>query len=122
MYIIDRWIGELYLTTPTSIVERLKQAAADPKNHQYLSYEGLLSFRQTVAAWYKRRFGVGLDPTSEVLTLIGSKEGIGHIPLAFVDRGDVGLVPSPGYPVYPVAPNFAGGVAHLMPLGKKNRL
>ena len=120
MDIINLGIGDPDLPTPAPIVERLKQAAADPKNHQYPSYEGLLSFRQTVAAWYKRRFGVGLDPTSEVLTLIGSKEGIGHIPLAFVDRGDVVLVPSPGYPVYPVATSFAGGVAHLMPLVKKN--
>ncbi|MGH7209755.1 MAG: LL-diaminopimelate aminotransferase [Nitrospiraceae bacterium] len=120
MDIIDLGIGDPDLPTPAPIIERLKQAAADPKNHQYPSYEGLLSFRQAVAAWYKRRFGVVLDPTSEVLTLIGSKEGIGHIPLAFVDPGDVVLVPSPGYPVYPVATGFAGGVAHLMPLVKQN--
>ncbi|MGH7251021.1 MAG: LL-diaminopimelate aminotransferase [Nitrospiraceae bacterium] len=120
MDIINLGIGDPDLPTPAPIIERLKQAAADPKNHQYPSYEGLLSFRQAVAAWYKRRFGVLLDPTSEVLTLIGSKEGIGHVPLAFVNPGDVVLVPSPGYPVYPVATGFAGGVAHLMPLTKKN--
>src|SRR2546426_9316253 len=107
--IINLGIGDPDLPTPAPIIERLKQAAADPKNHQYPSYEGLLSFRRAVVAWYKRRFGVVLDPTSEVLTLIGSKEGIGHIPLAFVDPGDVVLVPSPGYPVYPVATSFAGG-------------
>lgn len=120
MDIINLGIGDPDLPTPAPIVERLKQAAADPKNHQYPSYEGLLSFRQAVAAWYKGRFGMLLDPVSEVLTLIGSKEGIGHIPLAFVDPGDVVLVPSPGYPVYPVATGFAGGVAHLMPLVKQN--
>lgn len=118
--IINLGIGDPDLPTPPPIVERLKQAAADPKNHQYPSYEGLLSFRQAVAGWYRRRFDVSLDPATEVLTLIGSKEGIGHVPLAFVDPGDIVLVPSPGYPVYPVATGFAGGVPHLMPLLKQN--
>ncbi|MBM4122816.1 MAG: LL-diaminopimelate aminotransferase [Nitrospira sp.] len=118
--IINLGIGDPDLPTPAPIIERLKQAAADPKNHQYPSYEGLLSFRQAVAGWYKRRFGVALDPASEVLTLIGSKEGIGHVPLAFINPGDIVLVPSPGYPVYPVATGFAGGVSHIMPLLKKN--
>ncbi len=80
----------------------------------------MLSFRKAVADWYTRRFHVTLDPAHEVLTLIGSKEGIGHIPLAFVDPGDIVLVPSPGYPVYPVGTSFAGGVSHLMPLTKQN--
>ncbi|HXF93077.1 MAG TPA: LL-diaminopimelate aminotransferase [Nitrospiraceae bacterium] len=118
--IINLGVGDPDLPTPAPIIERLKQAAADPKNHQYPSYEGLLSFRQAVAGWYKRRFGVMLDPASEVLTLIGSKEGIGHVPLAFVDPGDVVLVPSPGYPVYPVGTTFAGGVPYMMPLTKQN--
>jgi len=117
--IINLGIGDPDLPTPKPIIDALSRAAADPKNHQYPSYEGLLSFRKAVADWYRRRFNVTLDPASEVLTLIGSKEGIGHIPLAFVDRGDVVLVPSPGYPVYPVATSFAGGKAHLMPLTKK---
>jgi len=89
------------------IVESLGRAAKDPKHHQYPSYEGMLSFRKAVADWYKRRFNVTLDPASEVLTLIGSKEGIGHIPLAFINPGDIVLVPSPGYPVYPVGTSFA---------------
>ncbi len=118
--IINLGIGDPDLPTPTPIIERLKQAAADPKNHQYPSYEGLLSFRQAIANWYQRRFGVTLDPMSEVLGLIGSKEGIGHVPLAFVDPGDIVLVPSPGYPVFPVGTTFAGGVPHLMPLLKQN--
>ncbi len=117
--IINLGIGDPDLPTPKPIIDALARAAADPKNHQYPSYEGMLSFRKAVAGWYQRRFNVTLDPASEVLTLIGSKEGIGHIPLAFVDKGDVVLVPSPGYPVYPVATNFAGGKVHLMPLTKK---
>ncbi len=73
----------------------------------------MFSYRQAVARWYKRRFNVELDPEKEVLSLIGSKEGIGHIPLAFIDPGDIVLVPSPGYPVYPVGTKFAGGVPYL---------
>ena len=80
----------------------------------------MLSFRTAVADWYKRRFHVTADPASEVVTLIGSKEGIGHVPMAFIDPGDVVLVPSPGYPVYPVAAEFAGGTVYEMPLVKHN--
>ena len=80
----------------------------------------MLSFRTAVSRWYKKRFEVTADPATEVLTLIGSKEGIGHVPLAFIDPGDVVLVPSPGYPVYPVAASFAGGRPFNMPLLKQN--
>jgi LL-diaminopimelate aminotransferase len=118
--IINLGIGDPDLPTPAPIVERLRQEAGNSKHHQYPSYEGMLSFRQAVADWYKRRFGVALDPADEVLTLIGSKEGIGHVPLAFVDPGDIVLVPSPGYPVYPVGTSFAGGVPYVMPLTKAN--
>ncbi len=118
--IISLGIGDPDLPTPAPIIDRLAQAAADPKNHQYPSYDGLLAFRQAVARWYKRRFSVALDPAAEVLTLIGSKEGIGHVPLAFVDPGDVVLCPSPGYPVYPVGTSFAGGTPFVMPLTKVN--
>ena len=104
--IINLGIGDPDLPTPAPIIESLGKAAKNPKHHQYPSYEGMLSFRKAVADWYKRRFNVTLDPAYEVLTLIGSKEGIGHIPLAFVDPGDVVLVPSPGYPVYPVGTSF----------------
>ncbi|CUS35447.1 LL-diaminopimelate aminotransferase [Candidatus Nitrospira nitrificans] len=118
--IINLGIGDPDLPTPAPIIDSLAKAAKDPKHHQYPSYEGMLSFRKAVADWYKRRFKVTLDPTSEVLTLIGSKEGIGHIHLAFVDPGDIVLVPSPGYPVYPVGTGFSGGVSHIMPLTKAN--
>lgn len=118
--IINLGIGDPDLPTPAPIVERMQQEAANPKHHQYPSYEGMLRFRQAVADWYKWRFGVSLDPANEVLTLIGSKEGIGHVPLAFVDPGDVVLVPSPGYPVYPVGTSFAGGVPYFMPVTQAN--
>ena len=118
--IINLGIGDPDLPTPAPIIESLALAAKNPKHHQYPSYEGMLSFRTAVADWYKRRFKVTLNPTDEVLTLIGSKEGIGHIHLALVDPGDIVLVPSPGYPVYPVGTAFCGGVSHLMPLTKAN--
>ena len=118
--IINLGIGDPDLPTPAPIIESLAQAAKNPKHHQYPSYEGMLTFRKAVADWYNRRFNVTLDPANEVLTLIGSKEGIGHIHLAFIDPGDVVLVPSPGYPVYPVGTSFCGGVSHIMPLTKAN--
>lgn len=118
--IINLGVGDPDLPTPAPIIERLRDAAADPAHHQYPSYDGMLSFRTAVANWYKKRFHVTVDPMSEVLTLIGSKEGIAHVPMAFVDPGDVVLVPSPGYPVYPVAAGFAGGTAYEMPLVKQH--
>jgi LL-diaminopimelate aminotransferase len=118
--IINLGVGDPDLPTPTAIVKRLQTAAEDSRNHQYPSYEGLLIFRQAVARWYQKRFGVNLDPATEVLTLIGSKEGIGHFPLAFINPGDVALIPNPGYPVYHAGTLFAGGRSYFMPLLKKN--
>ena len=100
--VIDLGIGDPDLPTPKLIIERLKIAAENPKNHRYPSYEGMIEFRTAVAQWFERRFDVKLDPQTEVLSLIGSKEGIAHIPLAFVNPGDYVLVPTPGYPVYRV--------------------
>lgn len=119
MDIINLGIGDPDLPTPPHIVARMQEAAADPRYHQYPSYEGMLSFRQAVADWYSKRFGVTLDPQTEVLSLIGSKEGIGHIPLAFVDPGDVVLVPDPGYPVYQAGTVFADGIPYFMPLTRE---
>ncbi len=118
--LIDLGIGDPDLPTPKLIIERLKKAAENPKNHRYPSYEGMIEFRRAVAQWYERRFGIKLDPETEVLSLIGSKEGIAHIPLAFVDPGDIVLVPSPGYPVYRVSTLFAGGTPYFLPLRKEN--
>jgi LL-diaminopimelate aminotransferase len=118
--LIDLSIGDPDIPTPGHIVEAMKTAVGKAEHHRYPSYEGMLSFREAVAGWYKRRFDVALDPATEALSLIGSKEGIGHIPLAFVEPGDTVLVPSPGYPVYPVSVMFAGGESCLMPLREEN--
>ena len=118
--VIDLSIGDPDIPTPSHIIEAMKTAVQKPVHHRYPSYEGMLSYREAVAGWYKRRFNVALDPKAEVLSLIGSKEGIGHVPLAFINPGDVVLVPSPGYPVYPVGTLFAGGEAYLMPLREEN--
>jgi LL-diaminopimelate aminotransferase len=121
MDLIDLGIGDPDIPTPKRIIDRLTEAAQDAINHRYPAYEGMLDFRQAVADWYKKRFHVSLDPRTEVLTLIGSKEGIAHIPLAFVDPGHYVLVPSPGYPVYRVSTLFAGGTPHFMDLKRENQ-
>jgi LL-diaminopimelate aminotransferase len=118
--LIDLSIGDPDIPTPVQIVKAMQKAVENPVHHRYPSYEGMLSFRQAVAKWYKRRFQVNIDPGTEVLSLIGSKEGIGHIPLAFVNPGDTVLVPSPGYPVYPIGTLFAGGNSYFMPLKEEH--
>jgi LL-diaminopimelate aminotransferase len=118
--VIDLSVGDPDLPTPDHIVQALKQAANDSSNHQYPSYEGKLAFRNAVADWYKKTFDIDLDPKNEVLTLIGSKEGIAHAPLAFINPGDVALVPDPAYPVYATATAFAGGEPAIMPLLREN--
>jgi LL-diaminopimelate aminotransferase len=118
--LIDLSIGDPDIPTPSKIVNAMKKAVENPVNHRYPSYEGMLSFREAVAKWYKKRFGAKLNPRTEVLSLIGSKEGIGHIPLAFVNSGDSVLVPSPGYPVYSTGTQFAGGKSYIMPLKEEN--
>lgn len=115
--VIDLGVGDPDLPTPQHIVEALSKAAADPANHRYPSYSGMGDFKVSVARWYKRRFAVELDPETEVVSLIGSKEGIAHIPLAFVDPGETVIVPDPGYPVYQAATVFAEGIPWLLPLG-----
>ena len=116
MDLVDLGIGDPDLPTPPHVIEALHRAARDPKNHRYPDYEGLLTFREAAAGWYHARFGVSLDPATEVLTLIGSKEGTAHMPLAFVNPGDVVLVPDPGYPVYAAGTWFAGGEPYFLPL------
>ncbi|MEN8262996.1 MAG: LL-diaminopimelate aminotransferase [Nitrospirota bacterium] len=118
--LIDLSIGDPDTPTPKHIVEAMRKAVQNPAHHQYPSYAGMLSFRQAVADWYKKRFNVSLNPKTEIVSLIGSKEGIGHMPLAFVNPGDYVLMSSPGYPVYPVATLFAEGKSHEMPLLEKN--
>lgn len=118
--LIDFGIGDPDLPTPPHIVKRMQEATANPKNHQYPSYEGMPAFRKAVADWYAKRFGVDLDPDQEVVTLIGSKEGIAHLPWVYVQEGDVALIPSPGYPVYKITTLLAGGTPYIMPLLEEN--
>jgi LL-diaminopimelate aminotransferase len=119
--IIDLGVGDPDLPTPAHIIEALKKAADNPSHHRYPSYSGMNDFKEAVAQWYQERFGVELDPKTEVVSLIGSKEGIAHFPLAFINPGDVALVPTPAYPVYHIAILFAGGESFFMPLLSENR-
>ncbi|HEV8571721.1 MAG TPA: LL-diaminopimelate aminotransferase [Actinomycetota bacterium] len=114
--VISLGIGDPDQPTPRHVVDAAKEAADDPSTHRYPSYTGMPEFRQTVAEWYLKRFGVELDPDTEVQPLIGSKEGLGHLSLAFVDPGDEALVPDPGYPVYGVGTMLAGGTPVPLPL------
>lgn len=116
--VIDFGVGDPDRPTPKFIIDRAAQTIYDPKNHRYPYDAGYPEFKQAAADWFAKRFGVPLDPTAEILTLIGSKEGLGHLPLAVINPGDVGLVPTPGYPVYHAATLFAGGVPHAMPLAE----
>jgi LL-diaminopimelate aminotransferase len=119
--IIDLGVGDPDLPTPPHIIEALKEAAADPANHRYPSYSGMHDFNAAVARCYKQRFDVDLDAGNEVVTLIGSKEGLAHVPLAFINPGDRALVPSPAYPVYSIGTQFAGGEPYFMDLVKPNQ-
>lgn len=114
--VIDLGIGDPDMPTPPHIVEAMKISLDNPDRHKYPSYEGMLSFRKAAADWYRRTMNVNLDPDDEVLTLIGSKEGIAHIPLAFLNPGDVSLVPDPGYPVYNIGSILASARPLKMPL------
>lgn len=118
--VISLGIGDPDLPTPDFIIEALYEGAKKPVNHQYPSYVGMLTYREAVADWYKERFNVDLDPASEVVSLIGSKEGIAHFPLAYINPGDLALVATPNYPVYGIATNFAGGEVEYLPLLEEN--
>jgi len=118
--IISFAIGDPDLPTPSHIIEYMCQAAHDPVNHRYPETAGLPELRQAIAEWYERRFGVLLDPTREVLPLIGSKEGIGHMALCFIEPGDIALVPDPGYPPFSMGTILAGGEPYSMPLREEN--
>ncbi|MGZ8606457.1 MAG: LL-diaminopimelate aminotransferase [Actinomycetota bacterium] len=114
--VISLGVGDPDLPTPPHIVEAMREAVLDPATHQYPSYAGSLEFRTAVATWYRSRFGVELDPATEVMALVGSKEGIGHVAFAYVDDGDEALIPDPGYPVYGVSTRLAGGTPVSLPM------
>ncbi len=118
--IIDLGIGDPDQPTPAHIIEKLYRAAQDPATHKYALDQGMPVLRQAIADWYRRRFNVDLSPDSEILPLIGSKDGIAHLPLAFVNPGDTTLVPDPCYPPYKGGTILAGGTPVLMPLRAQN--
>jgi LL-diaminopimelate aminotransferase len=118
--IIDLGVGDPDLPTPRFIVEKMQEAVKDPSTHRYPLYSGMNLFREAVARWYLRRFGVVLDPESEVLTLIGSKEGLAHLPLGLNDPEDINLMTTPAYPVYQMGTLFAGAYCHFLPLTREN--
>ena len=113
--VISLGVGDPDHPSPDHVVEALRDAARDPSTHQYPSYFGLPALREAVAEWYDRRYGVELDPATEVQPLIGSKEGIAHLAWAFVDPGDEALIPDPGYPVYEIGTRLAGGTPVSLP-------
>ena len=116
----DLGIGDPDMQTLKPVVDEMARAIRNPEYHRYPLGSGMRDFRNAAAAWFARRFGVQLDSGSEVLCIIGSKEGIGHAPLAYIDAGDTVLVPDPGYPVYNAGTIFAGGIPYVMPLLEKN--
>ena len=118
--VISLGIGDPDLPTPGRIVSVLQETAADPANHRYASYFGLSELRESIARWYSERSGVELDPSSEILPTLGSKDGISHAPLALVDPGDVVLAPDPGYTVYMTGAIMAGADPYVMPLRAEN--
>lgn len=118
--VISLGIGDPDLPTPGYIIESLYRSVQNPANHQYPSYIGSLNFRKAVADWYRRRYNIELDPETEVMALIGSKEGIAHMFWAYIDPEDYALIPDPAYPVYKTGTIFAGGVPYIMPLRAEN--
>lgn len=118
--VISLGIGDPDLPTPAFVVNKMKQEVENPKWHQYPDYDGSLAFRTAACQFYKRRFNAEFDPKTEALALIGSKEGLSHLIWAYIDAGDVALVPDPAYPVYKTHTMLAGGTPYLMPLKREN--
>ena len=118
--VISLGIGDPDLPTPPAIVDALAAAARDPNTHQYPTNHGSDAFREVAAGFYSERFGVELDPASEIVPALGGKEAVGHIALALLDPGDVCLSPDPGYPPYTSGPVFAGAEVHYLPLAEAN--
>src|SRR6266516_6973525 len=118
--VISLGVGDPDMPTPSRIVSVLQEVASDPSNHRYPSYFGLAELREAIARWYSDRSGVELDPHTEILPTLGSKDGISHVPLALVDPGDVVLAPDPGYTVYVTGALMAGAEPYTMPLTAAN--
>jgi LL-diaminopimelate aminotransferase len=118
--VISLGIGDPDRPTPPHIIAKLIEEAQNPVNHQYPSSVGMLEYRQAVAEWYQSRFGVELNPKNEVVSLLGSKEGIAHISFCYLNPGDLCLVPDPGYPVYAIGALLANATSYPMPLLPEN--
>lgn len=118
--VISLGIGDPDLPTPEPVIEALRAAVARPETHRYPSNRGLAAFRDTVAGFYEERFGVEIDPATDVIPVLGGKEGVAHVALACLDPGDVCLSPDPGYPPYTSGPVFAGADVHYLPLEERN--
>jgi LL-diaminopimelate aminotransferase len=119
--VIDLGIGDPDLPTPKAVIDALAKAAANPATHRYDETPlGWTSFIEAAAKWYKREFGFELDPSKEIVQLIGSKEGLAHLAWAYCDAGDYSIVPNPGYTVYKVNTLMAGGLVHETPLKEEN--
>lgn len=118
--VISLGIGDPDLPTPDPVIRALQEAAASPGTHQYPTNRGLRQFREAVAGFYAERFGVELDAATEVVPVLGGKEGVAHIAFACLDPGDVALAPEPGYPPYTSGPLFAGADLHYLPLREEN--
>jgi LL-diaminopimelate aminotransferase len=118
--VISFAIGDPDIPTPPHIIDKLCEKAKDPATHRYPESEGLPELHDAIAKWYKKRFDVDLDAADEVLPLIGSKEGVGHIAFCFIDNGDIALVPDPAYPVYAIGTQLAGGRPYYLPLKEEN--
>jgi LL-diaminopimelate aminotransferase len=118
--VISLGIGDPDLPTPEPVVEALARAARDPSTHRYPSNRGTEAFREAVAGFCRERFGVELDPDTEVIPVLGGKEGVAHVALATLDPGDTALAPDPGYPPYTSGPVFSGANVHYLPLTEDN--
>lgn len=118
--VINLSVGDPDLPTPAHIIDALMEGASDARSHRYPPYPGTMEYKTAVADWVRRRFDVAVDPSTEVLALIGSKEGLAHLPWATLNPGDVALIPDPGYPVYRSATIMAEGVPYMMPLPRSN--
>jgi alanine-synthesizing transaminase len=115
--IIDFGMGNPDLATPDHIVDKLVEAARNPRNHRYSASRGITKLRRGICDWYRGRYAVELDPDTEAIATIGAKEGLSHLALAIVDAGDVALVPNPSYPIHPYSVIIAGGDVRHVRLG-----
>ena len=118
--VISFGIGDPDMPTPEPVLSALVEGSKKPSNHKYPETEGLPEFRSRVAQFYNDRFGVKLDPATEVINLIGAKEGIAQTALCFIDPGDISISPDPAYPVYEIGTMFAGGTTHFVTLKESN--